>query len=196
MKYSGHIRLINDKVKQYNIDIASNILVIVGEHLSGKTLLLNSINDKDTNKSVQCIRSSQISYNTIEYYVRKEESCKFLNRLLKHFFPNQKLILSYKGGSSSYFSRAEINGVPINIINSGVIKLIFILIEIIYQNRKCLLIDDIETNLSIDVQKKLSLFIKEYYEGDMYQDIIITTHSPFMFDRLLPYTTDISMLLD
>lgn len=192
MKYSGHIRLINDKVKQYNIDRESNILVIVGDNLSGKTLLLNHIEDKNRDVS----KFTQI-YQYLEYYCQEEKSCNVLNNYLKHFFPDQNFVLSYKKYHVlSYFSAAELNGIPINIINSGVIRLLYILIEILYQTKKCLLIDDIETQLSIEVQKKLSLFIKEHYETNKDKEIIITTHSPFILDSLISYTVDIGLLLN
>lgn len=192
MKYSGHIRLINDKVKLYNIDRESNILVLVGEHLSGKTLLLKSI--KENNKSVT--KLNQI-YQYLEYYCKEEESLNVLNNHLKDFFPEQELILSYKKGYvCSYFSTVELNGTPINVINSGVVKLLYILVEILYQDKKCLLIDDIETHLSFEVQKKLSAFIKEYYESNKDKEIIVTTHSPFILDSLIPYTVDINLYLN
>lgn len=193
MKYLGHIRLINGKVKLYNIDRESNILVLVGEHLSGKTLLLKSIKDSDK-YNIDYIPATHPSILMIEAYCQHQKDCDVLNQHLKDFFPDQEFVLTYNERNKDLF-KAELNGIPIDIINSGVINLIYLLIQINFCPEKCLLIDDIETHLSFEVQKKLSAFIKEYYESNKDKEIIVTTHSPFILDSLIPYTVDINLYL-
>lgn len=195
MKYLGHIRLINDKLKLYNIDREPNILVLVGEHLSGKTLLLKSIKESDK-YNIDYTPATHPSILMIEAYCQQKEDRDVLNKYLKDFFPDQEFVLSYNEKNSSGLSRAELNGVPIDIINSGVINLIYLLVQINFCPEKCLLIDDIETHLSFEVQKKLSYFIKEYYESNKDKEIIITTHSPSILDSLIPYTVDINLYLN
>lgn len=194
MKYSGHIRLINDKVKLYNIDREANILVLVGEHLSGKTLLLKSIKESDK-YNIDYTPATHPSILMIEAYCQHQKDRDVLNQHLKDFFPSQEFVLTYNERNKD-LSKAELNSIPIDIINSGVINLIYLLVQINFCPEKCLLIDDIETRLSFDVQKKLSSFIKEYYESNKDKDIIITTHSPSILDSLITYTVDIGLYLN
>lgn len=195
MRYSGHIRLINDKIKLYNIDREPNILVLVGEHLSGKTLLLKSIKESDK-YNIDYTPATHPSILITAAYFQQKEDRDVLSKYLKDFFPDQEFVLSYNEKNSSGLSRAELNGVPIDIINSGIINLLYILVQITFCPERCLLIDDIENHLSFEVQKKLSLFIKEYYESNKDKEIIITTHSPFILDSLIPYTVDINLYLN
>lgn len=193
MKYSGHIRLINDKVKLYNIDKESNILVLIGEHLSGKSLLLKSIKERNKH-TTNYLSASCPDIKAIEACCQTKEDRDFLNSHLKDFFPDQEFILSYNERNKD-FSKAELNNIPLNIIDTGIINLLSILVEIYFSVEKCLLIDDTETRLSFDVQKRLSSLIKSYYSYNKDKEIIVTTHSPFILDSLVSYTADISLYL-
>lgn len=193
MKYLGHIRLINDKVKLYNIDRESNILVLVGEHLSGKSLLLKSIKERNKHTTNYILASSP-DIKAIEAYCKNKENREFLNKHLKDFFPDQEFVLSYNERNKD-FSKAELNGIPLNIIDTGIINLLSILVEIYFSVEKCLLIDDIETRLPFDVQKRLSSLIESYYSYNKDKEIIVTTHSPFILDSLISCTVDISLYL-
>lgn len=77
-----------------------------------------------------------------------------------------------------------------------IIHFFFTLCYILYCNdvKLSLIVDDIDSNLSIDYQKMLSEILEKAIVENPNHNFLFTTHSPFIFDKLIKYTVDISKL--
>jgi predicted ATPase len=207
MKKNLPIQAVNCSAISCEVTGLSALNIFFGKNNSGKTAILDEIYRKDPQQvnyvdldvftflySDQKYAAHE-EYNTFRQHAREQLLFKFnqavsytQKRILSYFEELTGLTLGFKQAAQNHFIQYTEEGeqeVALEELGNAYMGLMAILVELLWNERPVLLIDEPEIGLHADMQKRLFRVFKKLSK-DGYQ-IFIATHSHLFIDKQQPH---------
>lgn len=176
--------------KEVQLKSEKNCIVLVGEVGSGKTSICERYLDYSGTITNDPFMLHKYASAVIDNNIAKEKFKEYVTPFIEKVetISVDGLYVKLDNKELAYYS-------------SGQKKIISLFITICYvlycidKVNLSLIVDDIDSNLSIEYQKMLSEILSKIIEENPQHNFLFTTHSPFIFENLVQYTVDISTLL-
>lgn len=170
-----HPRLLGKKL---SLKIDDNKLILVGENVGYKSSILHVLQwwFASKNFSIQVIGNNNIEYD-FKLSLYDQEYINNVYALIESYFVDEE----------DSTSSAPIDWANKQHYSSGTACLLRLLLPAYFppNKQKCfMLVDDIETHLSVEWQERI---LKDISASPYVEGFVITTHSPFIFHKFRKY---------